>query len=582
MIGVRRGAARRIERRLGIACALAALLAAGPAHAQSPGVTEKLIDLLVKNGVLKKEQAAALLSEAQAEARAGKPAARAKSAAAPAEPEAPPGSIRVTYVPEIVRKQIAEEVRGDVMQQARAEGWAQPNSLPDWISRIKLYGDMRLRDQEDMFPKGNYADFTNYNAINAAGGFNVNNNATGGATFPPLLDSTEDRERFRVRFRVGLLAQVDDQVVAQFAVGTGNDNSPVSFYDTFGSSGGNFSKPALYLDKGNLQVTPYPWLKLVGGRADNPFWTTDLQFYTDLNFDGFSVSATPQVANGLSLFATAGAFPVFNSTFSLSTADTGAQVASRDKWLFAAQGGAQWRISDDYAAKVGVGYFDYSNIQGKFSSPCLILVASDTCSSDISAANFLQQGNTVFGIRNFVTNAQNQTVAEPQLYGLASKFGILDVRGQFTIDAFRPVSVSVDGDFVKNLSFSKSDALAHSPINNFGASVKLPSGALVNGPYDGGDVGYLARVTVGKPTIAKLWDWNAFVTYKYVQSDAVLDAVNDPDFHLGGTNAEGYIVGASLGVARNTYLVLRYLSSSAITGPKYDIDTLQIDLNARF
>jgi hypothetical protein len=104
----------------------------------------------------------------------------------------------------------------------------------------------------------------------------------------------------------------------------------------------------------------------------------------------------------------------------------------------------------------------------------------------------------------------------------------------------------------------------------------------VNGPYDGGDVGYLARVTVGKPTIAKLWDWNAFVTYKYVQSDAVLDAVNDPDFHLGGTNAEGYIVGASLGVARNTYLVLRYLSSSAITGPKYDIDTLQIDLNARF
>ena len=39
------------------------------------------------------------------------------------------------------------------------------------------------------------------------------------------------------------------------------------------------------------------------------------------------------------------------------------------------------------------------------------------------------------------------------------------------------------------------------------------------------------------PEITKRWDWNVSLAYKYVESDAVLDALNDPDFHLGGTNA---------------------------------------------
>ena len=65
-------------------------------------------------------------------------------------------------------------------------------------------------------------------------------------------------------------------------------------------------------------------------------------------------------------------------------------------------------------------------------------------------------------------------------------------------------------------------------------------------------------------------------------SDAVLDALTDSDFHLGGTNAKGFTVGGSYGVDDNAWLTLRWLSSDQIDGAPLSIDTLQFDLNTRF
>jgi hypothetical protein len=78
------------------------------------------------------------------------------------------------------------------------------------------------------------------------------------------------------------------------------------------------------------------------------------------------------------------------------------------------------------------------------------------------------------------------------------------------------------------------------------------------------------------------WDWNVFLSYRYLQSDATLDAIADSDFHQGGTNAQGYILGGNLGIARNTWLNLKWLSAQAVSGPHYGTDTLFLDLNTRF
>ena len=79
-----------------------------------------------------------------------------------------------------------------------------------------------------------------------------------------------------------------------------------------------------------------------------------------------------------------------------------------------------------------------------------------------------------------------------------------------------------------------------------------------------------------------------FSLYKYVGSDAVLDAYTDSDFHqggasnLGGTNVKGWVVGGSYGLIKNVWLTGKWLSGDVITGPKYGVDLMQLDLNAHF
>ena len=56
----------------------------------------------------------------------------------------------------------------------------------------------------------------------------------------------------------------------------------------------------------------------------------------------------------------------------------------------------------------------------------------------------------------------------------------------------------------------------------------------------------------------------------------------DSDLHEGGTNAKGYVVGASLGIAHNVDLTAKWLSASEVTSLPYTVDVVQVDLNARF
>ncbi len=80
-----------------------------------------------------------------------------------------------------------------------------------------------------------------------------------------------------------------------------------------------------------------------------------------------------------------------------------------------------------------------------------------------------------------------------------------------------------------------------------GTRAKLASGA----------DGYYVNMTFGYPQPRKRWEWNVSAGYKYLEPDATLDAYTDSDFHLGGTNARGYIVSGSLGLFDNVWLMGR-------------------------
>jgi hypothetical protein len=104
------------------------------------------------------------------------------------------------------------------------------------------------------------------------------------------------------------------------------------------------------------------------------------------------------------------------------------------------------------------------------------------------------------------------------------------------------------------------------------------------GDFVGGDTAWMAGLKVGQVALAKRWDWNASLVYKYVASDSVIDGFDDADFggSRTGTNLKGYILGGNLAIASRVSLGLHWMSANSISGPIFKSDLFQFDLNSKF
>jgi hypothetical protein len=442
---------------------------------------------------------------------------------APAQEPVKPGVVRVPYVPEVVRREIKEEVKQEVLAQAKAERWGDPGALPDWLNRISWDGDFRLRFERDGFPAGN-TPAVQYNPS--------------GLT---LIGNTTDTNNYlRVQARLGMKATVSDNTFAAFRLTTGTTTNPVSTNQTLGTG---FNKSTLVFDRAYVQSTPYNWLTLTGGKIPNPWLSTDLVWDPDVNFEGVASQIKFKANDQWSGFMTVGAFPFQN----IQKSNT---VLSNSEWLYGYQLSAQWTAIDASTAQFGVALYDFKNVEG---------IPNTTSGSTLynnTEVQSMQKGNSLMYV---------SAPGDPFIYGLASNFKELNITGKYDWAAFDPIHVMVTGDYVKNLGFDAAEILART--------------GLTIAPEI---TGYQAVLTVGSPRIKKQGDWQASFAYKYLERDAVLDALTDSDFNLGGTNAKGFIISTSYGLDKETSLVLRWISTDQISGPPLSIDILQADLNVRF
>ena len=487
--------------------------------------TQSLIHVLVEQGAITQEKAATLMSEIGSTVDTqATPQERPEEGA---EPEKK--SVRVPYVPEIIKQEMTKEIRQDVLAQAKRESWGKPGSVPEWAHKIRWEGDFRFRFQNDQFQDDNTPFTPNYLEINRVGDVTKTANL--------FVNATEDRERVRLRARLSMLAEVTQGISAAFRLTTGGSSDPVSTNQTLGNSGNrlNFS-----LDQAYLKFDPFSWLTVVAGKTPNPWFATDLVWDDDLNFDGVAVQLKPRLGDDLIWFSTLGAFPLQE-----------VELSKDDKWLYGAQTGVDWHRSE-FRARFCVAYYDYQNITGRRNSLNSHLL-------DFTAPQFMQKGNTVFNI--------SQDAAKPDLYALAAEYKELAVTTHVDVYVFAPVYVMLTADYVKNLGFDKGD-------------IEQRTGLSIEEKKQ--DQAWLGRVAVGMPKIKHRHDWQVFAGYKHLESNAVVDAFADSDFHLGGTNAKGWIMGGSYGVATDAWLSLRWLSADEITGPPLAIDVLQLDLNVRF
>jgi Putative porin len=545
-----------------VAGGVAALLLLAPAAHAADDAAEKqsveevrntvinLLQALVDKGLLTREQAQQLVKQAQDKATADAAALAAKNAAQAKEEQ---NAVRVPYVPQIVKdeisKQVEEEVKpavvADVVKEAKDEKWGVPAALPEWLSRVHVFGDVTFREQSDIFPRDNSQNsILDYNAVNTAGGI--------GKTTLPFIDTTDDRNRFRLRARFGVEGDVSPYLTAFIRLASGSlTTNAASESQTLGNYGERYTVgfDQAYIRWNTNTLDKLSFSTAEFGRIPNPWFSpTELVYARDLTFEG--VSDTLRVGWGAGgsdrshVYLTLGAFPMLEVPL----------VNQENKWLVGAQIGTNLRFNDGQDhLRFGMAYYDFLHVTGQKNLP-------DSTLLNYTAPTYVQGGNDMFDISNSTTDP---TV---NLFALASHFRIVDLAGNYEHNFSPRYSLAVTGEAVRNIGF------------NLGQVEALTSETIPSNE----NTGYVGEVSFGTPVVDRFGAWRTAVGYRYVKRDAVLDAWTDADFHEGGTNADGYYIWTSFGVAKDTWVRVRYMSSNEIDGPRYGLDIVQIDLNARF
>ncbi|MBC7756730.1 MAG: putative porin, partial [Bdellovibrio sp.] len=119
---------------------------------QLRATTNSLVNLLVQEGVLSKDKANNLLKQAAQDAEK----AKAKDAAAPTaagamDAEIDKKMVRVQYVPDIVKNEMKEDIKKEVMKNLNYKAGTRLG-MPEWIDRLAWEGSLRLRAEKDSFP----------------------------------------------------------------------------------------------------------------------------------------------------------------------------------------------------------------------------------------------------------------------------------------------------------------------------------------------------------------------------------------------------------------------------------------------
>ncbi len=505
----------------------AAALKAKTTGAESPESVKALVDLL-KNKGLVSDGEADRLNQTLARTTTSSQQAAAKAILVVPRDQEYVQKITQNVVTE-VKKNIDEQVQTEVAQKAKDGTLAGLGpEVPEWLRKLRISGDIRLRYEPVFYANTN--------------GFILDpNNPT------QQIRSTLNSQAEYVYARLKIEADVNDEVTLGVRIASGNQTNPGSDNAIMGDY---FIKDGFLLDQAYLLFKPVSDLRIWAGRIPNPWFYTDLIWANDLNFEGVAANYTREIKSGLTGFITGGAFPLQAIT----------QITQPDqKWLIGGQTGIEYKPNSQYSAKLGVAVYDYENTVG-MENP-----AGETI-YDWSAPLYMQKGNTVFNIDPLVSGG-NQT----QRFALASQFRDLDIVASVDLACWDPIHVVFSGDYVKNIAFNAQE-------------VSKLSGRHV---ADMQDDAYRAGVLVGYPTPRKFLQWNVFTYYKYVGTDSVVDAFDDSDFALGGTNAKGWILGMELGLAKNMWLTARWFTSDEIspfqnsTGP-YSVDVFEFDAHAAF
>ena len=224
----------------------------------------------------------------------------------------------------LVEKGVLSPVEASVIKDETVQTVAGKSSeLPDWVQKMKLKGDLRIRVQ-----------------LNKA------------------KNISDERVRGRIRFRLGIVTQVAKTLTVGAGLATGGTD-PRSTNDTLDKT---FETPDIRLDYAYAEWSPsqVDGLSLVAGKFPRKkyLWnTTDLLWDGDINPEGGSVLYKKELADNVNGFASGGVWIMDDLN------DLSASGAETDPFLVYLQTGLGYK-KDIYDAKFAVTKYAFNGVSG--------------------------------------------------------------------------------------------------------------------------------------------------------------------------------------------------------------------------
>ena len=220
--------------------------------------------------------------------------------------------------------EVQEEVSKTKSSEAKTDEWK--DTIPGWVSRIKLYGDLRLRYERLFNREVQEPDFS--------------------------TTDIPSRDRFRLRARLFFDGAITDEISTQFMICTNQDSNQEatttnqSFTDDFNDKG-------IYLHRAYASYKP-KWLKgleLTGGKFKNTFLHTDIMWDPDVNPEGIYERYTYRGWEDFQPFIHLGQMVVNEEN-----------LQTNDARLYINQAGFQWKIGPVRWTMAG-SYYKWANLE---------------------------------------------------------------------------------------------------------------------------------------------------------------------------------------------------------------------------
>lgn len=404
------------------------------------------------------------------------------------------GSITAAQHSEL-QAELAKEQKENAAQKTAAAKFEEKIA---WATKTQFKGDVRLRQEVT----------------------NVDGDTHGG----------KDKNRQRVRMRLGAYSQVNPEVDVGIRIASGGGDTVRTDRSDRRSTNQDldnfFDKKSIWMDQAYIDYHPdaVKNLHLIGGKMPQPWFSVaDVVWDGDINPEGLAATYKYPLGGSTELFGSAGYYNLDDNVD-----DEGVEF-KHDAQMYTAQLGVKLAPADKVGVTLGGSVYSFDN---------------DKITD--GNGNITPSALTAFG----------NTTSEFELW---EGFGQVDFTGL-------AVPLSLYGQYVVNAAAN--DEIA---FKNHGG----------NGGNDG-DTAWLVGFKTGYGKVK--FDYN----YRDVERNAVVGLFTDSDFATGVTGSRGHKFKLGYDISKNfsagaTYYMAE--TDSIENGPLLvdtDTDTLQLDLEAKF